>query len=100
MSNKKGETSFMYKNKASSGRNNICGLKIKELRLNLPEKTSQRALADTLQIHGLDVDKNCIQRIESGDRFVTDIELKVISEVLHVSCDELLNNDFLINQKG
>ena len=50
----------MYKNKSSTGFNNICGQKIKELRLQLPEKTSQRKFADMLQIHGLDVDKNAI----------------------------------------
>lgn len=88
MSLLKGED--MYKNKVSDGRNNICGKKIKELRLQLPEKTSQRKLADLLQIQGLDVDKNAIQRIESGQRFVTDIELKALSTVFNISCDELL----------
>ena len=83
----------MYKNKSSNGSNNICGKKIKELRLQLPEKTSQRKFADMLQIHGLDLDKNAIQRIESGARFVTDIELKIIALVLHVSCDTLLDVD-------
>lgn len=88
MSLLKGED--MYKNKVSDGRNNICGKKIKELRLQLPEKTSQRKLADLLQMQGLDIDKNAIQRIESGQRFVTDIELKAISTVFNISCDELL----------
>lgn len=83
----------MYNNKSSNGSNNICGKKIKELRLQLPEKTSQRKFADMLQIHGLDLDKNAIQRIESGARFVTDIELKIIAQVLHVSCDTLLDVD-------
>ena len=83
----------MYKNKSSNGSNNRCGKKIKELRLQLPEKTSQRKFADMLQIHGLDLDKNAIQRIESGARFVTDIELKIIAQVLHVSCDTLLDVD-------
>lgn len=83
----------MYKNKSSNGSNNICGKKIKELRLQLPEKTSQRKFADMLQIHGLDLDKNAIKRIESGARFVTDIELKIIAQVLHVSCDTLLDVD-------
>ena len=83
----------MYTNKASNGSNNICGKKIRQLRLELPTKTSQRKFADMLQIHGLDLDKNAIQRMESGDRFVTDIELKIIAEVLNVSCDDLLNTD-------
>ena len=87
---------FMYKNKSSNGSNNICGGKIKELRLQLPEKTSQRKFADMLQIQGLDVDKNAIQRIESGARFVTDIELKAIAQILNVSCDTLLGIDMPI----
>lgn len=51
---------------------------------------SQRALADMLQLAGIDVDKNAIQRIECGKRFVTDIELKVLARVLGVTTDELL----------
>lgn len=52
---------------------------------------SQKELSDMLQIAGLDVDKNAMQRIESGKRFVTDIELKTIAKVLHVSYSELLD---------
>jgi Helix-turn-helix. len=81
----------MYKNKAPDGCNNICGGKIKQFREQLPEKTSQKQFSDMLQIAGLDVDKNAIQRIESGERFVTDIELKVIAKVLRVSYQELLD---------
>ena len=83
----------MYKNKALFGKCNISGTTIKELRLSLPQKTSQRAFADLLQLHGLDLDKNAIQRIESGERFVTDIELNVIATVLGVSADQLLNRN-------
>lgn len=81
----------MYKNKASDGSNNICGKRIKEFREQLPEKTSQKQFSDMLQIAGLDVDKNAVQRIESGGRFVTDIELKIITRVLGVSYQELLD---------
>lgn len=81
----------MYKNKASDGSNNICGKRIKKFREQLPEKTSQKQFSDMLQIAGLDVDKNAVQRIESGGRFVTDIELKIIARVLGVSYQELLD---------
>lgn len=81
----------MYKNKGKDGRNNICGPNIKMFRLSLPEKPSQRAFADMLCNRGLDVDKNAIQRIESGARFVTDIELKIIAEVLGISSNDLLD---------
>lgn len=82
----------MYKNRASSGRNNLCGERIKQYRLSMPGKPSQRKFADMLQLAGLDIDKNAVQRIESGERFITDIELKVICEVLGISCDELLKD--------
>ncbi|MBR2474772.1 MAG: helix-turn-helix transcriptional regulator [Clostridia bacterium] len=79
----------MFKNK-NDGRNNLCGERIKELRLSFPTKLSQRALADKMQLIGIDVDKNAIQRIEAGKRFVTDIELKAFSEIFSVSLDELV----------
>lgn len=69
----------LYKNKASNGKNNISGSNIKRLRRSLLKKTSQRELACQLQLQGLDLDKNAIQRIESGDRFITDIELKALA---------------------
>ena len=83
----------MFKNKSKSGRNNICGKKIYMLRKEHIPKMSQRILAEQLQIKGLDIDKNAIQRIESGDRFVTDIELKILAEIFRVSWDELLEYD-------
>ena len=59
----------------------------------MPKKTSQRMLAYRLQLNGLDIDKNVIQRIESGERFVTDIELKVIAAELNVSIGDLLTDE-------
>ena len=79
----------MYKNKNGS-LNNISGKNIANIRKNITPKMSQRALADKLQLYGLDLDKNAIQRIENGKRFVTDIELLVFSEVLNVSITSLL----------
>ena len=83
----------MYKNKNSDGTLNISGKKIAMLRKSMNPKTSQRMFADILQLHGLDVDKNAIQKIESGKRFVTDIELKVLAKVLNVSSDYLLDDE-------
>lgn len=81
----------MYKNKASNGWNNLCGQRIKQYRLALPDHVSQRKLADMLQIYGLDLDKNAIQKIECGKRFVTDIELKALASVLQVTYSQLLD---------
>ena len=79
----------MFKNK-NEGKNNLCGDKIRELILSYPTKLSQRALADKMQLIGIDVDKNAIQRIESGKRFVTDIELKAFGQIFNVSLNELI----------
>ena len=51
---------------------------------------SQRELAQKLQLEGIDLDKNAIQRIESGKRFVTDLELKAFAKILGITADELL----------
>ena len=77
----------MFINKTNDGRNNICGRQIAKFRKEI--KISQRELADRLQKDGLDVDKNAVQRMESGDRFITDIELIHISNVLGKSFIEL-----------
>ena len=80
----------MYKNRASSGKNNISGSNIARIRKEMNPKASQRLLADKMQLEGIELDKNAIQRIESGARFITDIELKTFAKVLDVSYDELL----------
>ena len=79
----------MFKNK-NDGKNNNCGENVRKLRLGYKTKLSQRALADKMQLVGIDVDKNAIQRIEAGKRFVTDIELKSLAEIFEVSVDKLL----------
>lgn len=52
---------------------------------------SQRKLADLLQLDGLDIDKNAVQRIECGKRFVTDIELVHLARVLKCHVIKLLD---------
>jgi len=81
----------MFINKAKDGRNNICGLNIALYRTEM--KISQRKLSDMLQLEGLDIDKNAVQRIECGKRFVTDIELVVISKVMKKSIEELIKTE-------
>ena len=79
----------MFKNK-NDGKNNLCGDNIRDLRLSYPTKLSQRALADKMQLIGIDIDKNAIQRIEAGKRFVTDIELKGFAEIFGVDINRLI----------
>lgn len=59
----------MFANKSNDGLNNICGRQVAKYRKVV--KLSQRRLADALQLAGLNLDKNAIQRIECGKRLVT-----------------------------
>lgn len=78
----------MFTNRTPDGRNNIVGVKIAQIRKNL--RISQHELADRLQINGLDIDKNAVQRMESGQRFITDIEIVALAKVLGVTIEELI----------
>ena len=80
----------MHKAKTTDGRANLCGTYLEKRRKAMRPKCSQKAFADRLQLLGLDIDKNAVQRIECGKRTVSDIELKVIAKALEVSVDELL----------
>ena len=79
----------MYKNKNGLS-NNIAGKNIAKIRKEIKPVMSQRALADKMQLVGIDLDKNAIQRIECGKRFITDIELLAFSKVLNKSLENLL----------
>ncbi len=79
----------MFINKTNEGLNNVCGKNISKFRIKL--KISQRELAARMQLVGIDIDKNAIQRIECGKRFVTDIEIIAFAKVFAVTYDELLN---------
>lgn len=78
----------MFINKAENGSNNLCGSRVAVLRVKMG--LSQRQLADLLQLEGLEIDKNAIQRIEAGLRFVTDIELVKLAKVFSVAYQDLI----------
>ena len=73
----------MPKPTGSSGEKNLVSSRLIELRRQ--QNLSQRDLAHKLQLAGYDMDKNVITRIETNKRYVTDIELRVLSQVLDVS---------------
>ena len=79
----------MFKLKAPNGRNNITGIKIAEIRKE--KGLSQRKLALKMQLMGYDVDNHFIRRVENGERFVTDIELKLFCQALDISITVLLD---------
>ena len=80
----------MFINKTIDGFNNVCGKNIAKFRMAL--KISQRELADKMQLFGIDIDKNAIQRIECGKRFVTDIEIIAFAKVFNITYEDLLND--------
>lgn len=79
----------MFINKSANGLNNVCGKNIAVFRKEMG--LSQRELSDNLQLIGLDIDKNAIQRIESGKRFVTDIELIYFARLFCKKFEELVD---------
>ncbi len=79
----------MFKNQAD-GRKNLVGLKMREVRKS--RGISQRQVACDLNDLGLIIDKNAIQRMESGQRFITDIELVTISKYLDVPLNDLMGS--------
>lgn len=81
----------MFINKAKDGANNIAGKNIARARTEL--HISQRELADRMQLVGIDIDKNGIQRLECGKRFITDIEIVAFARLLGKSYEELLRGE-------
>ena len=81
----------MRKPRTTSGEKNLISSRLIELRKQ--QNLSQRDLAHKLQLAGYDMDKNVITRIETNKRYVTDIELRALSEVLGVSYAFLIDGE-------
>lgn len=79
----------MFKVKAPDGSNNLCGERLAQIRKE--QGLSQRKLASKMQLLGYDVDNFFIRRVENGERFVTDIDLKIFCEALSVSLKDILD---------
>lgn len=81
----------MPKPKTHTGEKNLISERLIQLRRQ--HQMSQRALAYQLQLNGYDMDKNVITRIETNKRYVTDLELKALSEIFHVSYEYLIDGE-------
>ena len=79
----------MPKPVGENGEKNLIRDRLVEARAK--KNLSQRALAECLQRIGVDVDKNVITRIETGKRYVTDIELQAFARILDVSYEYLID---------
>ena len=73
------------------GQKNISGERIHLARRKM--KLTQAELAAQLQIKGVILERESISRIEIGDRFIADFELRAIAEILKVDVNWLLGID-------
>ena len=71
------------------GKANIVGKNI--LKYRKRQQLSQEELAAKMQLNNIEISQKVISRIEKQERFVTDYELFVFSQVLEVSVDDLLS---------
>lgn len=69
----------------------MCGERIREARLRLG--LSQEYLAARMQTCGVNLVRECISKIEMGERFVADFELLTFASVLRVSVMWLLGSE-------
>lgn len=81
----------MPKPRTETGEKNLISRRLAALRQ--AKGFSQRDLAYKLQLAGYDMDKNVITRIENNQRYVTDLELKAIAELFHVSYEYLIDGE-------
>ena len=81
----------MPKPRTESGEKNLISKRLAKLRQE--HHMSQRDLANKLQLAGYDMDKNVITRIETNSRYVSDLEVKALAEVFHVSYAYLIDGE-------
>lgn len=73
------------------GRANIIG---ERLRIARERKgLSQDAVAARMQVEGVSLSQKAISRIEKGERFVSDYELLIFSQILSVNTNWLLTGE-------
>ena len=73
------------------GDRNICGERVEARRREIGMK--QKDLLTQLQIRGIDLNASGLSKLEGQLRYVTDFELKALSEVLGMTVNELLGVD-------
>lgn len=70
------------------GKLNAIGKVIKEYRLK--NNLTQQQLTSKLQLFGIDINKNSLQKIEFGNRIIKEYELTAFSIIFDVTTDKLL----------
>lgn len=79
----------MKKTAEIAGRN-LIGIRLREIRLRSCPEVSLEDLAGRLAARGVVIDRSAIGRIENGNRYVLDYELKALAGALRVRISDLL----------
>ena len=75
------------KDDAAASKMNLSGGNIRTARI--AAHLTQKQLSEKLETMAIYVCRGSVSRIESGERIVTDIELRAIAEILNVSIESL-----------
>ena len=81
----------MKTRKTEYGNCNIVGKNIERLRKEKGIK--QKDLLAQLQVNGVDMNASGLSKLEGQIRYVTDIELVALADILEISVDSLLGRD-------
>ena len=81
----------MRTRKQALGDMNIIGAKVEQQRKAIGMK--QKDLLAQLQIRGIDLNASGLSKLEGQIRFVTDVELVALADILEVSVDYLLGRE-------
>ena len=81
----------MRTRKQELGDMNIIGARVEKQRKAIGMK--QKDLLAQLQVSGIDLNASGLSKLEGQLRYVTDFELKALSEVLGMSLNEMLGID-------
>lgn len=74
-----------------NGRKNICGNRVRCLRT--ARRWSHAALAAKMQTQGVIMEQDVVSKIESGDRLVTDYEVRAFAAVFGVAFETLIEDE-------
>lgn len=77
----------------SPGGTNISGKRIAEARYAVNPPLTQEELSARLALHGVQIDRAAVAKVENNLRRVLDYELKAFATVLDVSVDWLLGDE-------